>query len=164
MFSGYILKDLYVGFGSVFFDNAIFILPINFLGFDIEFIPLIFKLIPTIFTMVGFLLSFLFYSTKINYFISKKIIRIYIFLNTKWFFDFIYNNYIGYSFLNIGYNNCYKLIDKGFLEFFGATGVVTLLHKLVRPSISVQTGLIYNYISIIFLSIFVIIIYFDYYY
>jgi len=58
LFSGYILKDLYVGFGSVFFDNAIFILPINFLGFDIEFIPLIFKLIPTIFTMVVFYYHF----------------------------------------------------------------------------------------------------------
>jgi hypothetical protein len=135
----------------------------NFLGLDIEFIPLSFKLIPTIFTMLGFFLSFFFYSTKINYFISKKTMRIYTFLNSKWFFDFVYNNYIGYSFLNIGYNNCYKLIDKGFLEFFGAPGIVNLIYKLVRSSVSFQTGLIYNYISIILLSVFFIIIYFEYY-
>jgi hypothetical protein len=55
----------------------------NFLGLDIEFIPLSFKLIPTIFTMLGFFLSFFFYSTKINYFISKKTMRIYTFLNNK---------------------------------------------------------------------------------
>jgi hypothetical protein len=83
VFSGYFLKDLFVGFGSTFFDNSIFILPLNFVGFDIEFIPLSFKLIPTIFTMLGFFLSFFFYSTRSNYINSKLIIRIYTFLSTK---------------------------------------------------------------------------------
>jgi hypothetical protein len=54
------------------------------------------------------------------------------------------------------------LLDKGFLEFFGATGVITLLNKLAAHGISVQTGLIYNYLSIMFLSIFCLFIYFEY--
>jgi NADH-ubiquinone oxidoreductase chain 5 len=36
LFSGYLLRDLFVGFGSVFFDNSIFILSHNAVGFDIE--------------------------------------------------------------------------------------------------------------------------------
>lgn len=40
LYSGYLLKDMMVGFGSVFFSNSIFILSCNYVHFDIEFIPL----------------------------------------------------------------------------------------------------------------------------
>lgn len=58
IFSGYFLKDVFVGFGSIFFDNAIIILSINSLNFDIEFIPINIKLLPTIFSLGGLTLSF----------------------------------------------------------------------------------------------------------
>jgi NADH-ubiquinone oxidoreductase chain 5 len=83
LFSGYFLKDLYIGFGSIFFDNSIFILSTHFSGFDLEFIPLIIKLIPTVFTILGFSLSFLFYNSNLSTFVTKLIIRVYIFLSTK---------------------------------------------------------------------------------
>jgi hypothetical protein len=82
-----LLKDMFVGFGSIFFDNAILILHINAVNFDIEFIPLILKLLPTIFSLTGLVLSFLIYilfKTVVNKILHNLFFRkIYIFLNTK---------------------------------------------------------------------------------
>jgi NADH-ubiquinone oxidoreductase chain 5 len=40
IFTGFFLKDVFVGFGSVFFSNAIFILAVNSAHYDVEFIPI----------------------------------------------------------------------------------------------------------------------------
>ena len=58
IFSGYFLKDIFVGFGSPFFDNAIIILSTNNLNLDFEFIPIYIKLLPTICSLSGLTLSF----------------------------------------------------------------------------------------------------------
>ncbi|PIA12836.1 NADH dehydrogenase subunit 5, partial [Coemansia reversa NRRL 1564] len=54
IFFGYILKDLFVGLGSDFWLNSIFIHPNHFKISDIEFsLPLIFKLLPLICSLLG---------------------------------------------------------------------------------------------------------------
>ena len=164
IFSGFIFKDMFVGFGSVYFDNSILILSSNSINFDIEKIPLIFKLLPTVCTFGGLSLSYLFYSSNYIKIISKFIIYIYTFLNQKWFFDLIYNYYIGNYILWSSYVNYYKIIDKGFLEYFGATGIIKVIYKMSLLTLKFQTGFIYHYISIMFLSIFLFFIYFDIYF
>jgi len=99
IFSGYVLKDMFVGFGSTFFSNSIIVVEANFLHFDIEFLPLNIKLLPTILSLLGFLFSTIFYFNRSFLVFNKYLNRIYIFLNTKWFFDYIYNRYIGYFIL-----------------------------------------------------------------
>ena len=47
----------------------------------------------------------------------------YTFLNRKWFFDKVYNEYITQNMLHFGYHTSYKLIDRGVFEFLGPVGL-----------------------------------------
>jgi hypothetical protein len=66
-----------------------------------------------------------FYSDK-NINIVSKCRFFYKFLNKKWFFDKVYNVYVGYPLLKVGYNVTFKLIDKGLIELFGPYGLACL--------------------------------------
>jgi NADH-ubiquinone oxidoreductase chain 5 len=57
IFTGYLLRDCFVGIGSDFFEDSIFVLPQNMILIDSEFIPQYIKLLPTIFAMFGILVS-----------------------------------------------------------------------------------------------------------
>jgi len=52
------------------------------------------------------------------------------FLNQKWFFDQIYSKIFVHFFYKIGYSITYKMLDKGFLEWFGPTGIVAIFKNL----------------------------------
>jgi hypothetical protein len=53
--------------------------------------------------------------------------KIYNFLNRKWFFDKIYNEYFGQFFFKFGYSISYKFIDRGIFEILGPTGCLQRL-------------------------------------
>ena len=53
IFSGYLMKDLFIGLGSDFFIDSIFVLSSNLIIIDSEFIPFYIKLIPTILSLFG---------------------------------------------------------------------------------------------------------------
>lgn len=66
LFSGYFLKDSFVGFGSIYWGNSIFILSQNTLHLDCEFIPLFFKNLPLLLSMF-----FIFFALILNSFFFK---------------------------------------------------------------------------------------------
>ena len=49
IFVGYLTKDMIIGVGTNFWENALFVLPENLVIFDAEFLPVYIKLIPVIF-------------------------------------------------------------------------------------------------------------------
>jgi NADH-ubiquinone oxidoreductase chain 5 len=54
MFSGYFLKDIFLGLGSDFFNNSIFTLPANKVTLvESEFIPIQYKILPLIGSILG---------------------------------------------------------------------------------------------------------------
>lgn len=53
IFSGYLTKDIFIGFGSPFFSDSIFMLPENLLLVDAEFIPVYIKNIPPLMSILG---------------------------------------------------------------------------------------------------------------
>jgi NADH-ubiquinone oxidoreductase chain 5 len=57
IFSGYLMKDFFVGLGSDFFIDAIFILPDNLINIDAEFMPYYIKLLPTVLSLSGVFLG-----------------------------------------------------------------------------------------------------------
>jgi NADH-ubiquinone oxidoreductase chain 5 len=77
IFSGYYLKDLFVGFGSTFFDNSIVILSKNSVNFELEFLPLVIKSIPTIFSLIGFFSAFGMYTSS-----SYKLPNFFVLMST----------------------------------------------------------------------------------
>ena len=54
---------------------------------------------------------------------------------------------------NILYNNVtYKILDRGLIEFVGPQGLILTLTKLTKNISTLQSGIIYNYAFIIFIS------------
>jgi NADH-ubiquinone oxidoreductase chain 5 len=152
LFSGFFFKDMLAGVGSVFFSNTIVLTTSNVNLFDFEFIPLKIKLLPTFLGIIGFLLSFFFYSLSKLFFINLFFFRVYTFFTHKWYFDHIYNYYIGHFIFWLSYSLTYKIVDKGFLEFFGPSGISSLIYTSSRKVSYFSTGLIYSYSAVIILS------------
>ena len=70
-------------------------------------------------------------------FVGKKI---YNFLNKKWFFDKVYNEFIGQFFFKFGYSVSYKFIDRGIFEILGPTGLSSIALKVSSNLHRMQTG------------------------
>jgi len=149
IFIGFYSKDMLIGLGSDFWGTSLFVLPENMNRIDAEFIPHIFKILPVVFSLSGVFLAFTFYILLSNsLFVLKTSLigkKIYNFLNKKWFFDKVYNEYIGQFFFSFGYNVSYKIIDRGIFEIFGPMGLSATVLKNSRFTTNLQSGYVYHY-------------------
>ena len=164
VFFGYTIRDIIIGFGSPFFNNAIFTHPVNFIVSEAEFLPLSIKLIPLCFSFSGVFLGIFIYFF-FNYFIFSIKISffgriIYTFFNKKWFFDKFYIEFIGQTFFNYSYTKTYKQLDKGLFELIGPFGFSSLIFNKSISFSKNQSGNVYHYAFIIFFSFILIISFF----
>jgi len=163
IFFGYIFSDLFVGVGTDFFGNALYLSPNNISIIEAEFsLPLIIKLLPALLSLLGATLSLYLYHVNPEFIISLTNNylgrQIYTFLNGKYFFDVIYNHYIIASGLKIGYNIS-KFLDKGVVELIGPYGLASTLNKLAlnisrsdnRVISTYSTYIIFNALCLIFI-------------
>ena len=157
IFGGYFTKDLFIGLGTPFWNNSIFISPENLIMIDAEFVPIYIKWLPVIVSLSGACLSvvmlhfckdFLFNLCTKSF--AKKA---YTFLSRRWLFDRLQNELIGSVILKLGYNTTYKVIDKGIIELFGPKGFVFLTIILSKQISNLQSGLIHQYAFIMFIAI-----------
>jgi proton-translocating NADH-quinone oxidoreductase chain L len=146
---GFLSKELFIGFGTTFWTNAIFVLPQNYLMIDIEFIPLTFKLLPFFLTLLGIASAYYLYCTHTTlYFDIKKTIAFkyfYNFLAKKWFFDRIYNQFITQPILKFSYNYTYQIIDRGLLEYIGPIGIGNTISTSSTLIKTLQSGFLFEY-------------------
>lgn len=156
IFIGYYTKDLIVGVGSSFFGTAIHVGMTSFNLFDAEFIPLFYKTLPVKLSLFGAILAFILYSYRSallfqikTSFVGKKI---YNFLNRKWFFDKLYNEYFGQFFFKFGYSVSYKFVDRGIFEILGPTGLSNTALKIGTSLHKLQTGYLYHYTLVILIG------------
>jgi NADH-ubiquinone oxidoreductase chain 5 len=77
IFSGYLSKDIFIGLGSSFFSDSIYILPQNLIIIDSEFIPCYIKLLPTVLSLVGMFLSLFLLKNLEIYFVKLVEIRFF---------------------------------------------------------------------------------------
>jgi proton-translocating NADH-quinone oxidoreductase chain L len=156
---GFLTRDLFIGFGTDFWGMSIFVLPQNYTLSDIEFIDLFHKLLPLLISIFGASFAYFLYSFGLDYFyLIKKtpnFKRFYNFLNRKWYFDRLYNEIIGQSSLNISYHFSYKNLDRGIIEKFGPSGIVSTIISVINTLNNLQSGYIYHYL---FLFVFFIIV------
>jgi NADH-ubiquinone oxidoreductase chain 5 len=153
IFVGYYTKDMIVGVGSDFFGTAVYVNSLNFNLFDAEFLPIFYKTLPVYLSLFGFILAFLLYNfrSKLLFKIKTHVFgkKLYNFLNRKWFFDKIYNEYFGQFFFKFGYSISYKFVDRGIFEILGPTGLSTTALKIGSNLHKMQTGFIYHYTLLI---------------
>lgn len=154
---GYFTKDMFVGVGTNFFGNAIYVNIANMNVFDAEFIPSFYKTLPVKLSLFGVILAFVLYKFKSDLLFKLKTSflgqKIYNFLNRKWFFDKIYNEYLGQFFFKFGYSISYKFVDRGIFEVLGPTGLSTTALKVGGTVHKMQTGFIYHYTLVILIGV-----------
>lgn len=160
IFFGFIFSDLFVGVGTDFFGNSLFIHPNHITLVEAEFsLPLIMKLLPTIGSVFAALLAVYLYHNKslslknpallggqamielTDYSVGRKL---YTFFNGKYLIDIIYNNYIIGAGLHLGYTIA-KLLDRGIVEVVGPFGLSHYLLNTGKTITKSDTGLVTDY-------------------
>jgi hypothetical protein len=151
---------------------------------EVEFLPIEIKLIPIIFTMVGILLSIIFFkyyikiiswlylfyyyinyifknkNNKINVInikIFNKFFNIFKFFFKAYYFNEIYNSYL-YKYRNLGYI-LFKNLDKGVIEWLGPMLVINFIKKIINIIAKKNKGLIDHYVFVMIFGMFCIIIF-----
>jgi len=146
---GYIFSDLFVGVGSDFFGNSVFIHPNNVSLIEAEFsLPLLIKLLPALLSLLGATLAFYLYNFNPEFVINLTETsfgrKIYTFLNGKYLFDVVYNNYIIGAGLQFGYMIS-KVLDRGVIELAGPHGLTSILSQTGFNISKLDTGHITTY-------------------
>jgi NADH-ubiquinone oxidoreductase chain 5 len=149
IFFGYVFSDLFVGIGSDFFKNAIFIHPNNIALVQAEFsLNPIIKLLPAILSLFGAVSAIYLYHLQPQFLISLTNSnfgrKVYAFLNGKYYFDVIYNQYIITNGLKLGYTIS-KEIDRGAIELLGPYGLTNYLYNNSNKLAKLDTGIITTY-------------------
>ena len=109
---GYFTFDIFIGLGSNYFFNNIYIIINNYSHTLIEFeINNIIKLFPLYVSILGFIIYYNFDLKRYNYYNNKKIRKIQYLLYNGLLFDKLYINKILIGFLNISKESYYINIE-----------------------------------------------------
>lgn len=158
IFFGYLAKDLFVGPGSDFLSSALFIHPTHITLVEAEFgIPLFYKLLPAVGSMLGAVTALLLYHKTPEFTVSlanagRVGYTMYKFFNGKYFFDVIYNNYIINKALSLGLVTS-KVLDRGLVEKIGPFGLTGSFYNTSRQLATLDTGVITSYALYIILGL-----------
>src|SRR4051812_38078967 len=148
---GYIFYDAFIGIGSTFLINSIFINISNYSILDAEFSLFFIKYLALIFTLLGIFSFFIINKFFFNFYIIKNrfFYNFYYFFNKALYFDYIFNNLILTYILNFSYYIIYKYIEKGIFELYGPIYIYYFINRLYYLLKYFNKGLIYDYIFII---------------
>jgi NADH-ubiquinone oxidoreductase chain 5 len=150
IFIGFLSKDFFIGFGTNFWGSALFVAPQNYLLTDIEFLEIGYKILPLVVTLLGAFAAFFIYNYQLLDYLtvkkSKAFKCFYNFFNKKWYFDKLYNTFIGQKVLDSSYNYFYKTIDRGLIEKVGPTGILNSFIQLMRLIKKLQSGFMISYL------------------
>ena len=157
IFVGYMAKDMMIGLGTNFWSNALYVLPKNSVLLESEYIPQSQKFLPLIFTLLGDVFAYIINITAVFTSYSLKISKLgrnlYTFLNKRWFFDKVYNDYISKVALNFGYSVSFKTLDKGSFEILGPSGIASTALHVTQYFSRLQSGMIYHYAVVMLIGL-----------
>jgi len=147
IFVGYVGKDAFIGAGSTFWGQALFVLPDHSRLLEAEYIDTQTKLLPLGFTFAGAVVAYILtlglpsfsYVQALN-----PLVRPFIeFFSYRWMFDGVFNAFARQS-LAFGYHVSFKTLDKGLFEIFGPFGLVSLLSSQVKLVRAFHSGFVYH--------------------
>jgi NADH-ubiquinone oxidoreductase chain 5 len=160
IFFGFLTKDIFIGLGTGFFiDNGLYINPYHEITVETEFaVPILFKLLPLIFTIFFTFLSILYSeilpSRLINFKLTRVGYNIFGFFSQRFLVEFFYNKYITNKILEIG-GETTKIIDKGSIEYLGPFGLEVGLTSLSKNISKLDSGVITSYALYILSGLFI---------
>lgn len=144
IFVGYLFSDMLLGWGTNFWLDSIQMSPTTGEWVSSHFLPQGALWLPFWSAFVGLGLA-LCYSWPQPIFSTELLKTIYIFLQTRWQFDFVSNQQIASRVLNWG-SDTWMIIDKGVLEVLGPMGLTHRLWNITVPAVRQwQTGVVHDY-------------------
>ena len=157
IFIGYISRDMFIGLGTDFWGNSLFSLPTKQPMLEAEWLSANIKMIPLVFSFSGAFLAFFHYIYAFDFLFALKTNvlgrNLYTFLNRKWFFDKVYNEFIAQPVLQISYKHTYQNMDRGLLEFLGPNGIATQLYFFSINISALSLGFIFRYLFTMFVAL-----------
>lgn len=164
IFIGYISRDMFVGLGTDFWGNALFTLPTKQYMLESEWLDASVKMIPLFFSFSGVGLAIFHYLYSFNFLFSLKQSdfgrAMYTFLNRKWFFDKVYNEWINQSLLHVAYTQTYQNMDRGILEFLGPQGFASQIYLYTNKMTQISLGFTYHLLLLLLLSLIIFLVFF----
>jgi len=154
---GYLFKDLFIGLGTSFWANSLFVHPNNMSFVESEFHNIsIIKLAPLIGSIFGAIFAYMLPGPK-AYQLIPSIIRFNIFrpfnmLHNRYWFDNIYNGLFLYPVLYSGYISS-KILDRGIIEYLGPYGISNSFYSYSKILSRFDTGYIPYYALIFIISL-----------
>lgn len=118
---GFIFNDIFLGYGSYFFNGSLSIIPNNFVMFEYEFLLPMIKVLPLLLLVLSILPLILLSADSLK--LDFRFLNFFaiIFFNGLYFND-LYNTSLKILY-KMSYNLMNKILDKGFLELFGPFGL-----------------------------------------
>jgi proton-translocating NADH-quinone oxidoreductase chain L len=157
IFVGYFAREMMIGLGTPFWSNALFVLPQNSVLLESEFIPQAQKFLPLMFTFLGAAGAYVITLSHTWHVYSLKLTSIgralYTFLNKRWFFDKVYNDFLSENALRFGYVVSFKTLDKGSFEILGPSGLASTFLHVTQYMSKLQSGMIYHYAVVMLLGV-----------
>jgi NADH-ubiquinone oxidoreductase chain 5 len=149
IYFGFLTKDIYIGLGSGFLDNSIFIHPSHEISIDTEFsITGFLKLLPLFLTLfiisISVLISELYPFIVNNFKLSNIGYLVFGFFNQRFLIELFYNKFIVNMILLLG-GQTTKTLDKGSIELIGPYGIQKIALIISKIINNLNNGIVTNY-------------------
>jgi NADH-quinone oxidoreductase subunit L len=147
IFAGLPFKEIFAGHGvEGFFGSSISFAAGNHVLENMELIPLLMGVLPTVMMVIGFLVAWQFYIRRpdIPVQLAREHEVLYKFLLNKWYFDEIYYVLFVRPAKRLGYL-LWKGGDGWLIDGFGPDGVTARVLDVTRNVMRLQSGYLYHY-------------------
>ena len=163
IFAGILFSSAMVGEATTFWGDSIFVLHGHDALEAAHHAPLGIKLLPLVAALVGILLAWYFYISRID--VPARVAEahgeLHRFLLNKWYFDEIYDVFLVRPAKFIGYG-LWRGGDGRVIDGLGPDGVATSVLNLARRATTLQTGYVYHYAFAMLIGVAVFVTWFIY--
>ncbi len=155
IFAGLAFRHTFIGEGSLeFWKSALYFGPSNHILEEMEHIPFVIGLLPSLLMVAGFLMAAYFYiwapGTAEAW--AKTNPLLYRFLLNKWYFDELYDLLFVRPTFWLG-----RLLwhggDQNIIDRFGPDGVAARVVDVTRSVVKLQTGYLYHYAFVMLIGV-----------
>ncbi len=157
--SGFYYYNDFVGsLQGSFWKDSIFVLSEHNALEKAHYVPTIIKKLPLIASLLGLLVSYIFYIRKpiIGENMAKSFKTFYNFLYKRWYFDELYNILFVKPMSYVS-NILWKKVDVNFIDRFGPNFAYTQVANLSRVISRLHSGVMSHYIIVMLSAIFVVV-------
>lgn len=142
--AGFLFQEALIGWGTSFWKTSLLEAPTTLYAVSSHMIPTWAAWLPFLCAWVGLGLAYS-YTWPMPWCAEKTQKTLYVFLQSRWMFDMVWNQQVAAPVLRLGFYT-WASLDKGFLEVLGPRGLSTTVSEWAVPSMKKwQSGAVQDY-------------------